>query len=216
MEKSRNYVVFGVLALVVSLVAVSLAYAGFTQTLTINGAATVKAAKWHVFLNNIANKTTTGTAVWVSEPTIASGAILAEYSATLKTPGDSVSFEFDTVNDGNWAAVLRTIQLGTVACTVDGQKLAADGSVEEAQFDCSEALTYELYDGATKVVDLASPTRSNYTAGNLAAKTGTHTYKLVLTYVDKANNTIMPKADATVTIGSTTFDYEQDASAYVD
>ena len=35
MEKSKNYVVFGVLALVVSLVAVSLAYAGFTATMVL-------------------------------------------------------------------------------------------------------------------------------------------------------------------------------------
>ncbi len=44
MERSKNYAVFGVLALIVSLVAVSLAYAGFTATLNINGTANVKAA----------------------------------------------------------------------------------------------------------------------------------------------------------------------------
>ncbi len=52
-NKGTNNLIFSILALIVSLIAVSLAYAGFTQSLNINGSGTVKAAKWYVAPNII-------------------------------------------------------------------------------------------------------------------------------------------------------------------
>ena len=70
MERSKNYVVFGILALIVSLVAVSLAYAGFTQNLNINGTANVKSVKWEVKFVNLSGEIATGTAAEITAPTI--------------------------------------------------------------------------------------------------------------------------------------------------
>lgn len=225
MEKSRNYVVFGVLALVVSLVAVSLAYAGFTQTLTINGAANVKGAKWDVHLENIqkladttvnTTNTVTQSVEWVTEPTL-SDTVVGTFSVKLATPGDQVAFTFDTVNDGNWNANLTTLTRGTVSCT------AADGWAQddthtdygevqsvEGGFVCANAISYKLYDmsaGGTEV------TASSYPAGNLTANGGTRTYKIEITYLDLDNETITPKSEVTVTVTPTVFSYTQ-AGAY--
>ncbi len=223
MDKSRNYVVFGVLALVVSLVAVSLAYAGFTQTLTINGAANVKGAKWDVHFENInkladttvnTNSSVTQSVEWVTEPTLVD-TVVGSFSVKLATPGDQAAFTFDTVNDGNWAANLTNLTLGTVSCTaVDGwAQDSTHTDYGEAQsvtggFNCATAISYKLYDmtaGGTEV----TANNSAYSAGNLAANGGSRTYKIELTYLDMDNETITPKSNVTVTVTPTVFSYTQ-------
>ena len=56
MRRNKNLVT-GVLALVVSVVAVGLVYSAFTQTLNINGTANVMSAKWDIYFANLANAT---------------------------------------------------------------------------------------------------------------------------------------------------------------
>jgi len=244
MEKSRNYVVFGVLALVVSLVAVSLAYAGFTQTLTVSGAASVKGGKWDVHFENVANQTLntfntyTGTtnAAWVVQPALVTNStVLQSYEVVLKTPGDYAEFTFDTVNRGNWNAQLTSITLGSISCTADsysgstGSADASDhyyGNLTETEngFTCDDQLRYELYDvtgGSNTLIErtglgATSSAKAAHVSGtNLAAHGGSKTYKLRLEYVDKNNATKTPKTDVTVTIGDTVFTYQQ-SGAYVD
>ena len=198
MDRSKNYVVFGVLALVVSLVAVSLAYAGFTQTLTINGTATVKAASWNVHFANVTNKQVTGTAEWDTQPAQDGATKIGDYSVTLKTPGDKASFEFDVVNDGTFNAKLDSLTVGTPTCSGDNN------------FPCNTQLTYVLTEkGSSTAITAASA------AHNLAANGGKKTYVLTLTYVDRGNETVLPAADVTVTGLSVVFNYGQDGGYVV-
>ena len=55
MRKKENKIVFGILALLVSIVAVSISYAAFTQNLNINGTGNVQATSWSVHFANLSN-----------------------------------------------------------------------------------------------------------------------------------------------------------------
>ena len=204
MEKSRNYVVFGVLALVVSLVAVSLAYAGFTATLNINGTANVKAANWHVYFSNVANFTNGNTASFTAQPTI-SGETLITWGASLATPGESVSFDFTTTNDGTFDAKLHTITIGTPTCSTSGYNAAG----ASATFDCSTAMALTVRD-LTNSQDITATTSGTYVLQ--ANDTNPTTYRVTLLYRDLNENTITPGSAVTVNGLNIQYQYSQEGN----
>lgn len=204
MEKSKNYVVFGVLALVVSLVAVSLAYAGFTATLNINGTANVKSAKWHVYFSNVNNVTNGATSSFTAQPTI-SGETLITWGAELATPGESVYFDFTTTNDGNFDAKLHTITIGTPTCSTSGYNSLG----ETATFDCGTAMELKVRD-LTNSRDINATTTGDYVLqANNANPT---TYRVTLTYKDSNDATITPGTDVTVTGLNIQYQYSQEGT----
>ena len=204
MEKSKNYVVFGVLALVVSLVAVSLAYAGFTATLNINGTANVKSAKWHVYFSNVSNATNGTTSRFTAQPEI-SGETLITWGAELATPGESVYFDFTTTNDGNFDAKLHTITIGTPTCSTSG--FNASGAA--ATFDCGTAMELKVRD-LTNSRDITATSTGDYVLqANNANPT---TYRVTLTYKDLDDGTITPGSDVTVTGLNIQYQYSQEGT----
>ena len=116
MRNSKN-IVFGMLALVVSVVAIGLAYAGFTGTLNINGTGNVISSKWDIYFNNLSNAVTTGTANVVTPATISPKTKIGDYYVELASPGDSVTYTFDVVNDGDFDAVLTTLTKSSPTCS---------------------------------------------------------------------------------------------------
>ncbi len=199
MEKSKNYIVFGILALVVSLVAVSLAYAGFTQTLNINGSGTVKSVKWDVHFANLGNGVTTGTGSVVTAPTIKTGSTsIGDYVVQLASPGDSVSFSFDVVNAGNFAAKLSGLTIGSPSCS--------SSNPSEATTVCGN-LTYKLYDTTSNTEITAADNAV------IAAKTGVRHLKIVLTYKSTTTAAQLPTADVTVSGLGVSLTYTQDGNA---
>ena len=116
MRNSKN-IVFGMLALVVSVVAIGLAYAGFTGTLNINGTGNVVSSKWDIYFANLSNAATTGTANVVTPATISPKTKIGDYYVELATPGDSVTYTFDVVNDGSFDAVLTTLTKSAPTCS---------------------------------------------------------------------------------------------------
>ena len=116
-RNNTKNITFGMLALVVSVVAIGLAYAGFTGTLNINGTGNVVSSKWDIYFNNLSNAVTTGTANVVTPATISPKTKIGDYYVELASPGDSVTYTFDVVNDGNFDAVLTTLTKSTPTCT---------------------------------------------------------------------------------------------------
>ena len=127
---SSNRTFFGILAVIVSVVTAAIAYAGFTQTLNITGSGKVVSSKWDIHFENLSNASLNGSARVVTAPTITSATTIGTYSVQLLGPGDSVSYTFDVVNDGNFNARLTTLTKNTPSCTTG--------------FNCNN-LTYSLY-----------------------------------------------------------------------
>lgn len=131
MDKKKGLgVATGVVALMVSVIAVTLSYASYTSSLTIKGAATAKKAKWSVVFTDLqtVSATQTGTTgndanlpVTATEkvaPTIVGDTSIETYSVELKTPGDFVSYRFKITNNGDFRAKIDTgFSLPTPSCT---------------------------------------------------------------------------------------------------
>ena len=99
MRRNRNLVT-GMLALVVSVIAIGLVYAGFTGTLNINGTGEVRASKWDIHFENLREPVLKGTANIVTPAQIKTGRTqIGDYAVTFATPGDYLVYVFDVVND---------------------------------------------------------------------------------------------------------------------
>ena len=187
--------VFGLLALVVSLVAVSLAYAGFSQTLNINGTASIKTVNWDVHLANVANKSLNGTASWGTQPAVANATTIGNYTVNFSSPGDSASFEFDVVDAGNFNAKMTGLTVGTPTCTTT-----------DTNFNCANMITYKLTKKGSSTA-LTAPDNSV-----LNANGGTQTFVLTLTYNTTNNEGDLPTADVSISGLGVQFTYTQDGN----
>lgn len=195
---NKNYVMFSVLALVISFVAISLAYAGFTQTLNVGGSAIVKAAKWDIHFENLVENTS-GLAVVESPAYIKSGSTAIEdYAVTFSKPGDSLTYTFDVVNSGNFSAQLSSVDIGTPICklTVSGEENINTANV------CSN-VSYELFDATTNVKITEADNKV------IDANGGVRHLKLVLTYKDTTDTTYFANEDIEISGLAVTLTYSQ-------
>ena len=106
MEKERKVKILSLCALLVAILGLTVAFAVLSQTLTINGSASVNTATWDVHFVKTSDKATEieGAATF-TEPTL-SGTAIENFSATLTKPGDSIIYYFDIVNNGTVDAVV--------------------------------------------------------------------------------------------------------------
>ena len=117
MYRSRN-VSFGILALFVAVIAVGLVYAGFTQTLNINGTGNVTAAKWSIHFENLSEPLLTNSANIVTPAQIKPGKTqIGDYAVTFATPGDSLTYTFDIVNEGNFDGYISGLTKTNPSCS---------------------------------------------------------------------------------------------------
>lgn len=116
MERSKNLKVFGILCLMVSIVAVSFAYASFTHSLKIRSAspgltpAQLVDEKWNVEFGNLSKPKTVGNARELVAPSFKSATSVANFEVIFTSPGDSISYTFDIENKGTLDAAISSIQ----------------------------------------------------------------------------------------------------------
>lgn len=183
-NKNRGLKIGVIAALVISVVAIGIGFATFTETLKIQGSATVQTSTWKVKFTNLSGPT--GTATVVTAPTInTNDTTISTYDVKLMKPGDSVSYTFDVVNTGTYKAKLTSINIPTPTCT---GKADAESATTDAANVCKH-LTYTL----TYADD--SPLAEN---DELEASTGKASMKLTLTYTSHDVAAELPKADVTI------------------
>lgn len=134
MEKDRGTRTLAVIALLVAVVGMTIGFAAFSTTLTIEGTGTVKASKFSVIFENLMPAVATGTAKEASggTPTIQPGStVIRNYNVELTTPGDSISYTFDIANRGTYDATITGITMAgrdseTLTVTGTGDTATAD------------------------------------------------------------------------------------------
>ena len=195
MKKDKK-LVFGVLALLVGIVAVSISYAAFTQSLNINGVANVQATSWSVHFANLTNAVTSGTAHEATSPTIKSGQTsIGDYSVDFYTPGDSITYTFDVVNEGDYDAKISVLTKGTPTC---------NGTDATSNTNVCANLEYTLkYTTNGETVSQNDPLRKGQTKN----------MTLVLKYKTTIGQNELPTAEVTVSNLGITIQYSQ-ASLY--
>ena len=195
MNKDKK-LVFGILALLVSIVAVSISYAAFTQNLNINGVANVQASNWSVHFANLTNGVRNGTAVEQTAPTIKSGQTsIGDYSVDFYTPGDSITYTFDVVNDGDYDAKISVLTKGTPICT---------GSDSISNTNVCANLEYTLK---------YTTSGANVAVNDTLKINETKNMTLVLRYKSTIGQNELPTATVTVGNLGITIQYAQDSNA---
>ena len=155
MNKDKRLTILIILIVTLSLVGIGIAFAAFSQTLTINGSAEVEASSWQVVFEGMTNvntidaPTTTGTASEVTHPTIKNNSTeISTYSVSLKTPGDSITYNFKIHNKGDFAANLSSLTISGVnrpSSPVSGASLVTDSSIATANAKTLSKVEYKLY-----------------------------------------------------------------------
>ncbi len=112
MEKERRIKVLSLVALIVAVLGLTIAFAALSQTLTINGRASMGSSQWDVHFENLSNANITGDATEVSKPQITdSGITINNMNVSLVKPKDKVEYTVEIVNDGTINAKIEQIQM---------------------------------------------------------------------------------------------------------
>ncbi len=189
MNKNRNFqaIIMGVLAAALLVMAVGYA-AVFNQTLTINGTATAKAAKWDIHFDSESYEETTGS---VTATSTNIGTTSMSYNVTLAKPGDFYEFTIDVVNAGTFNANLTAITL--------------TNSITSAQ---SNYLTYTFKYNNTTYAASTSGLSILLKAADANSDDDVATVTVRVDYVQPANAANLPNTDQEVTL-NVSLDYQQ-------
>ena len=141
--KDNRKVLYGLvaLALVLSVVGISIGFASMSQDLTISGSAEVVPATWKIKFANLSSPTIAGDATVDTAPTITGDTHIGNYAITLTKPGDSVTYTFDVVNDGTIDAKLTDLVKATPTFTASGTNNGANDTTT-VQTNLVYTLTY--------------------------------------------------------------------------
>ena len=144
-----------IIVLMISVIGLGIAFAAFSQTLTINGTGTVESSSWQVVFegadgsNTIGAPTLVGTAAEVTHPTIKNNSTeIGDYEVTLKSPGDSVTYNFKIHNKGDYAANLSSLTVAgrnRPAGPLSGSYLIKNYDDEEDYFILLTDINYSFY-----------------------------------------------------------------------
>ena len=192
--KDNRKVLYGLvaLALVLSVVGISIGFASMSQDLTISGTTEVVPASWKIKFANLSSPTIAGDATVTTAPTIQGDTHIGNYAIQLTMPGDSVTYTFDVVNEGSIDAELTSLVMATPTFTASGTNNAGtDATTVQTNFVYT--LTYS--DGSTISVDDALAANSSVTL------------KLVVGY--DTNATALPQDSVSVTGMDITLTYGQ-------
>ena len=142
-EKGRKIKVLSLVALVVAVLGLTVAFAALSQTLTINGSASVDAASWDVgFISNedgtIPITVKTEGAAQVLSEYVATKTSISNISVSITKPGDIVTYGTLLKNSGTINARIESIEVSelcTLSSPVESCDWDNDGSVTQEDVD---------------------------------------------------------------------------------
>ena len=191
-ENKKTLYVLVVIALVLSIVGISIGFATMSTELTINGSATVVPASWKIKFQNL-SKVTGDDANIITAPQITSDTHIGNYAVKLSKPGDKVVYKFQVANTGSLDAELSSYTFATPTITGTGAAAAADAQI------VTDNLVYTLTynDGAKTAVQV----------GDDLDKEDSKELVLTVAYADDA--TELPADEVSITGMDVTFVYSQ-------
>ena len=136
MEKERKVKTLSLVALIVAVLGLTVAFAALSQTLTINGTASVNAATWDIHFENL-DKEIQGDASFNSEPVL-DGTKISNINGTLTKPGDMLNIEVDISNKGTINAKISSVEVSklcTLSSPVEACDWDNDGVVTQSDID---------------------------------------------------------------------------------
>lgn len=199
-NNGREMKILVVAALIISIVAIGIGFAAFSETLTINGNASVQTSSWKVKFSELGSATLTGTAAEVTKPTL-SDTTIGTYNATFKTPGDSISYKIKVSNTGSYNAKITTATISVPTCTGKSGESTAEADAGKVCDKLTYTLVYDTDD--TKSAGQAVQVGDTLDAGE------TRPMVLTLKYTEFTDATLLPAADVSISNLGVTLVYSQ-------
>lgn len=185
MEKKKEKIIGAGIIVFALVVAIGVVYAAYTQSLYIDGNATVKANLWKIRFANLSEVKLTGEAQQLTAPTInTNDTTIGDYSVLISKPGDSITYTFDIVNEGTFNATAPIPTITVPTCTGVGENATEDAA------NVCKYLTYTLTIPESAIQDGSII--------NLPNKTTITGCTLTLTYSADVPHTELPKNDVAI------------------
>lgn len=201
MEKGRGTKALVVVTLLVSVLALSIAYAAYSATLLISGTVTAKKSSdaWNVHFESTDGSTTLtptlgGNAKVTSSATLTKTKI-SDFEITFYAPGDSISYDFEVKNTGSVDATLNKITLGSLSCS------KSTGTQQGTETDANNLC-------GNLDMNIMKSDGNNISVGDKIPAGGSETYKLTITWNESDTN--IYENDIDISVGETTFNFVQD------
>ena len=197
-KQNKLPIIIGSLALVTLM---AIIYAVFTGTLNISGTANVRDSKWDIHIvesGELEPSNITESAKVLTKPN-ASTTSISDFALSLTTPGDTIEYTFNVINEGDYDAEISTLTKNGVTCTANGST-----SNLEAVKVCNK-LEYTLkYEGGANVAE-----------GDTLLSKETKTMKLTIKYQEFDDPTLLPNTNVSISSLGITLQYRQKGSAKV-
>ncbi len=112
MEKQRRIKVLSLCAAIIAVIGLTIAFATLSTTLSVNGMSYLDAAKWGIKFENLSEPSIVGEASVTGAAKIeeSKAAEINNINVSLSTPGDSVTYTVDLVNEGDINAKIENIE----------------------------------------------------------------------------------------------------------
>lgn len=173
MEKQRNTQMLVILVLAVAVLTMSVGFAAYSASLSINGTTNISAANWDVNFDT----TTFAESSTIKATTKNITGTNVTYTVALAKPGDFYEFTIDVKNLGTFNANLTDVTLTALT--------------EEQSKYLTYKLSYNGVDYSSTATGLSVP---------LAAKTGVETVTVRVEYVAPADPADLPAIDVELSL----------------
>ena len=148
MEKERKIKTLSLVALIVAILGLTVAFAALSQTLTINGTANVNTATWDIHFENLNSVYLNG--AQINKEPVLNQTVISNIDVTLTKPDDVATFSVDMVNDGSIDAKISSVEVSPLceasspvsSCDWDNDGVVTEQDIKKGTKSYDQRLSY--------------------------------------------------------------------------
>ena len=186
-EKTRNIIL---IVLAVCLIGITVAYATLSQNLNISGVAKVGKTSWNIHFTKVLTPKAEGYAEGGKATLNSDSTVLTVSEGILKVPGDTITYVFDVINEGDLDA-----EVETVLTTIDSCKASDD--ITDVTMYCDK-IKYDL---------VYQDTKEAVKKNDQLLKGESKTLNLIITYDKNKELTSLPSTEIILDNITSTINY---------
>ena len=186
-ERTRNIIL---IILAVCLIGITVAYATLSQNLNISGVAKVGKTSWNIHFTKVLTPKAEGYAEGGKATLNSDSTVLTVSEGILKVPGDTITYVFDVINEGDLDA-----EVETVLTTIDSCK-ASDDTTDVTMY--CDKIKYDL---------VYQDTKEAVKKNDQLLKGESKTLNLIITYDKNKELTSLPNTEIVLDNITSTINY---------
>ena len=186
-DKFKNAIL---IVLAICLIGITVAYATLSQNLDISGVAKVGKTSWNIHFTKVLTPKTEGYAEGGKATLNSDSTVLTVSEGILKVPGDTITYVFDVINEGDLDA-----EVETVLTTIDSCK-ASDNTTDVTMY--CDKIKYDL---------VYQDTKEEVKKKDQLLKGESKTLNLIITYDKNKELTSLPSTEIILDNITSTINY---------